>query len=233
MEHQDVLVICPVAPNHLARVVKVPAGIPWLKVEWWLLRWELRYSPMRWFDAWKGRFKGRAGAYVAARLAILLVLCMGLDLSRGRSWHSSLVAFSYSAGVLFLVDLLASNTSIAFVSRFPANPIRSAMLTLLGLITLASIFALFFLGIPDHFTPELNTVSALYYSLVTLATLGYGDIRPCDNHPVAQLMVFGELVVGAYFVMVIVAMITSWGTNPKRFRDPIRLEAVRPAERPS
>lgn len=159
------------------------------------------------------------------------MLCAVLGVTYDTPWHWALVALSYAVAVVCLVDLLVSNTSIAFVSRFPANPIRSAIFTLLGLITLSSIFALFFLGVPNAFTPCLNTVSAIYFSLVTIATLGYGDIHPRENHSIAQIMVFSELIVGAYFVMVIVAIIASWGTNPKRFRDPVPLNAVLAAEK--
>jgi hypothetical protein len=225
IEHQDERVICSKDPNHLARVVKAPAGITWLKVERWLTCWEFRYSPRRWCW-WKGFFEERAGIYLLARLVVVVLLCVALGRSYGTTWHWFMVTFSYIVGLLFLADLLFSSTSIAFVSAYPANPIRSATFTLLGLITLSIIFALFFLGVPNHFIPCLNPVSAMYFSLVTMATLGYGDIRPLDNHGLGQLMVFSELMIGAYFVMVIVAIITTWGTNPKRFRNPVPVSEV-------
>ncbi len=220
IEHQDERVICPKNPSHLARVVKAPAGQTWLRVERWLMCWESRYSPRRWC-CWKGFFEERAGTYLLARLAVVVLLCVALGQSYGTAWHWWMLALSYIVGLLFLADLLFSSTSIVFVSAYPANPIRSATFTLLGLITLSMIFALFFLGVPNHFAPCLNPVSAMYFSLVTIATVGYGDIRPLDNHGLAQLMVFSELMLGAYFVMVIVAIITTWGTNPKRFRSPV------------
>lgn len=226
IEHQDARVVCPKNAYHFARVVKVPAGIAWLKAERWLMCWEVRYSPRCWFGSWKGLFKERAGVYLIVRLSIVLLLCAALGLSYGTPWHWGMVSLSYVVGLLFLADLLFASTSIAFVTRYPANPIRSATFTLGGLITLSSIFALFFLGVPNDFTPCLNPISAIYFSIVTLAAVGYGDIHPLDNHGLAQLMVFSELMVGAYFVMVIVAIITSWGTNPKRFYDPVPVSRV-------
>jgi hypothetical protein len=225
-EHQDTRVICPKNAHHLARVVKVPAGIAWLKVERWLMCWEVRYSPRCWFGSWKGLFEERAGVYLLVRLAIVLMLCVGLGLSYGTELHWVMVSLSYVIGLLFLADLLFSSSSIAFITSHPANPIRSATFTLVGLITLSSIFAVFFLGVPNDFAPCLKPISAIYFSLVTLATVGYGDIRPLDNHSLAQLMVFLELMVGAYFVLVIVAIITSWGANPKRFYDPVPVSSV-------
>lgn len=224
IEHQDARVVCPKNADHLARVVKVRAGIAWLKAERWLMCWEVRYSPRCWFGSWKGLFEERAGVYLLVRLMIVLLLCAALGLSYGTAWHWGVVSLSYIVGLLSLADLLFSSTSIAFVTRYPANPIRSAIFTLIGLITLSSIFALFFLGVPNDFAPCLDPISAIYFSLVTVATVGYGDIRPLDG--LAQLMVFSELMVGAYFVMVIVAIITSWGTNPKRFYNPVPVSEV-------
>ncbi len=144
IEHQDERVICPKNPSHLARVVKAPAGQTWLRVERWLMCWESRYSPRRWC-CWKGFFEERAGTYLLARLAVVVLLCVALGQSYGTAWHWWMLALSYIVGLLFLADLLFSSTSIAFVSAYPANPIRSATFTLLGLITLSMIFALFFL----------------------------------------------------------------------------------------
>jgi hypothetical protein len=200
IEHQDVLVICPNGKGHIARVVKVPAGIPWLRVERWLLRWELQYSPRCWFDSWKGIFKERAGAYLVARLILLLSLCLVLDISYLTPYHWGIMILSYAVGLFFLADLVVSNTSIAFISHFPANPIRSAIFALFGLITLSTIFALFYLGIPNDFTPCLNLCSANYFSLVTVVTLGYGDIHPRENHELAQIIVSSKSLKGRSFL---------------------------------
>ena len=43
----------------------------------------------------------------------------------------------------------------------------------------------------------------LYFSLVTLATLGYGDILP--SSPLTQMLAVVEAVIGQFFMAVLVA----------------------------
>jgi voltage-gated potassium channel Kch len=42
-----------------------------------------------------------------------------------------------------------------------------------------------------------------YFSFVTLATLGYGDISPAS--PIAQVIVILEAVTGAFYMAIVVA----------------------------
>jgi hypothetical protein len=226
-EHKNTRVVCsPENPEHWARVVKGPAGKSWLKVERFLMRWEHTYSPRCWFPSWKVFFKGRAGYYMAMRLVLILLVCMALVESYVTTQHWCAAVASWILGLLFLADLVLFNTANAFVTRDPANPLRSVIFAFVGLITLSSIFALFFLSIPDHFTPRLDFVSAIYFSLVTIATLGYGDIHPRDYNSFAQLVVSVEVILGGYFVMTIIAIVTAWTNDPRWFHDPVPLHGV-------
>ena len=47
----------------------------------------------------------------------------------------------------------------------------------------------------------------LYFSLVTLTTLGYGDIAPI--HPITRSLATTEAVFGQFYVAVIVARLVS------------------------
>jgi hypothetical protein len=51
----------------------------------------------------------------------------------------------------------------------------------------------------------VDTVHALYYSFVTMSTLGYGDITPVS--PVAQMMAAIQAVVGQFYIAVLVALL--------------------------
>lgn len=53
-------------------------------------------------------------------------------------------------------------------------------------------------------TPD---VEFTYFSIVTIATLGYGDITP--THPLTQILAAIEAVVGQFYVAVIVAWLVS------------------------
>ena len=51
--------------------------------------------------------------------------------------------------------------------------------------------------------PTNITSHFLYYSFVTLTTLGYGDITPV--HPVARMLSYLEAVIGQLYLAVLVA----------------------------
>jgi hypothetical protein len=53
-----------------------------------------------------------------------------------------------------------------------------------------------------------------YYSFVTIATLGYGDIVP--RYPVAQMLASIEAVIGQFYVAIVVAWLVSLYTADKR-----------------
>lgn len=49
-----------------------------------------------------------------------------------------------------------------------------------------------------------NPVAAAYFSLITLATIGYGDYSPSPNNPCAMAVVCGEVLCGAFIVLIVV-----------------------------
>jgi len=61
-----------------------------------------------------------------------------------------------------------------------------------------------------------HSVDALYFSFVTLTTLGYGDITPTS--PIAKMLVCMEAVVGQLFLAILVARLVGLhiihSTNP-------------------
>jgi len=57
-------------------------------------------------------------------------------------------------------------------------------------------------GFPEHNWQE-NMQPAFYYSMVTLTTLGYGDISPVL--PLARFLAYTEAVVGIFYTTVLVA----------------------------
>jgi hypothetical protein len=50
---------------------------------------------------------------------------------------------------------------------------------------------------------QKNTDNLVYYSIVTLTTLGYGDITP--EGPIAQFLAYMEAVIGVFYMAVLVA----------------------------
>lgn len=213
-KHLYARVLCPTDPKHLAAVVKGPAGQFWLRVEAAVLKWEIAYSPMRWFKDWGGLFRGREGRYQPARLATLVGLLALACYPPAWATCRGVVATVLSvAAMLLLVDILISSTSVAFVSRFPTHPLRTAVLTAFAFLQIAIAFAVFYV-LFGEFTRPLNPVSALYFSVVTITTLGYGDIQLTEKAWIGQLIVVCQLFVGVYFVSTVFAIVATWTNAP-------------------
>jgi hypothetical protein len=100
--------------------------------------------------------------------------------------------------------------------------------TVLGVLCIYLLFALFFASLNQllgaftaHFlngTRDPATPSdLLYFSVITLATVGYGDITPATE--IARAVVVVEALIGQlYLVSVVATVIGGW--RPPRFEDP-------------
>ena len=80
---------------------------------------------------------------------------------------------------------------------------------LLGLI-FALLFCLIYLnsdtafnGIEDNLAWYIILPEFVYFSFVTLTTLGYGDISPVQ--PLAKFMVYIEAIIGQFYLAILVA----------------------------
>src|SRR5438093_12484485 len=74
-------------------------------------------------------------------------------------------------------------------------------------------------NVSDGTPARFDEISAVYYSLVTLVTLGYGDIYFKTDEPQAQLIVIIELLYGLAFLAVLIAFFSSWGNAFKKDRN--------------
>ena len=194
-----------------------------------IFSYEAKYSPMRWFNCWSGLLKGRAGWYVSIRFVpVLASLILAEAWSAPSFYGIPLDIFPVAIGALFLLDILIANTSIAFISRGPVHILRSIVLTIFSFAQVVVIFAVFYVSLEDSFTmstsPEpavkLNPVQATYFSLVTITTLGYGDFLPKSDMPWVQIVVMFELIVGLYFIAVVLVVIIGWTNAPPNIEPP-------------
>lgn len=81
----------------------------------------------------------------------------------------------------------------------PVDRLKLAMRSYLEIV--ADFAILYFLLIFDWFSPNLETiVDSLYFSGVTVATVGYGDIKP--SHDFSKVFVLYEILVGLVLVVV-------------------------------
>lgn len=76
----------------------------------------------------------------------------------------------------------------------------------------------------EHDLWQENTSELIYYSIVTLTTLGYGDITP--TQPITQFLAYMEAVTGVFYMAILVASLIGIrlaGGNPDHV--PSELEA--------
>ncbi len=149
-------------------------------------------------------------AYVvrsSAVLACTLLIYYGLPLTRPDT-SSGVVGFLvFLAGVAGLVVLISHQ-----VRRFTMH-ISQARTRVFGLLSVLYIVVVFFAlsyyllerGDPDQFAGLTTRTDALYFSIVTLGTVGYGDVHPTGQEARIAAMVqivFDLVVIGALFAIV-------------------------------
>lgn len=127
---------------------------------------------------WRARL-----AWVLSLTMLAFALIIDVYTSRG---HLLLFAFNIALFLVLLKHWQAFNRS-----SFAA----SSMYTIVSVSWLLfySIFGTLYLG--DQFKPPIeNLVSAFYFSVITMATVGYGDILPIE--PTARLFVISMVIFG-------------------------------------
>ncbi len=228
--------ICPAEKDkntpHLARVIlDQRAARAWLLWERRLLAFQTKWSPFGALRRLKFLCNMQAGPYV---IASTFLLCLALP-----AWEWLMLVPGLSGCILRVilfglvcwrfVDLFVTNVSITFTSRFAANPVRSVVYSFAGYIQVALSFALVYviLGHP-HFVKDADPISAVFFSFATIATVGYGDLMPVTT--LARLVVAGELVLGLFFVAIIIAQVAGWTSSSRREEGEYPIEKLRSDE---
>lgn len=218
-------------PSHLAQVISADESAEWwLRREEWLLAWQNSRSPFPILRCLQRKlcqkFCGKepekplqAGRFLLVCFGVF-VLAFVLEAQFVPSWVQ--LAGRLTLGPLLLwrfVDIFFSNTSITFTSRFPANPLRSVVLSLAAFVQIVLSYAYLFCVLEDFgvIGPKASrpssVIDAVYFSFGTIATVGYGSLEP--KNPVGQLVVASELVLGLYFVVIILAQVGAWTNQSK------------------
>jgi Ion channel len=85
----------------------------------------------------------------------------------------------------------------------PFDFVRFELLNLLNAVVFFGI-AYFYLSRADggHFNQSIGAFDAVYFSFVTIATVGYGDIHPLSS--LAKSMVISEIIFGLWFFVTVI-----------------------------
>jgi hypothetical protein len=205
-------------PPHLARVI-----LDQRSAKWWLARerqfltFQKQLSPF--MALRKILSKMEAGSYLLFSTAFLCIAIAGWNLLL--MWQSVLACVL--AGILValvswrFIDIFVTNVSITFTSRFPANPVRSVLFSFVAYVQVALCFAFWYLVLgrmQGQFGETVTPIAAVFYSFATIATVGYGDLKPLRAG--AKLLVASELVLGLFFVAIVIAQVAGWATTSRR-----------------
>lgn len=215
VEHLGRRVHCPNDTNsdhlHLARVVRIPKGRRWLSLETLLLRWQAGELPGLAIRLASGCPSKATGTGRLLRLGLIVLMGVAVAFATPTPIVSlAITALAIIASVSAVCDILMSITATAFVSRSPTQALRTAFLLLASWLTVAMAFANLYLTMAPQFKGNLTWPRSVYFSVVTLATVGYGDITPGDNATRAQMLVIGEILAGLYLVVVIFSIVLGW-----------------------
>ena len=145
--------------------------------------------------------------FIASSLGISYLLLSFMNLFLNNVVFSGLVTivavlfFAYT--IKLIIDHILNHHEVTPNTVYGA----ACVYMLLGII-FASVFHFATLVDPSSFTTEVETMDygdSLYFSFVTLTTVGYGDISP-DSEVVRSLSVF-EAVLGQLYLAVLVALL--------------------------
>jgi len=193
---------------HIASIVKGEQGKTWLNIEAKILVYE-RFT----IKLFKRYFPTSAPLHNIA-ISILLIISFGLV-----KLNNLGIVLGCFISLIVIIDILICRTSVAFISRFPTHPLRTVLSTLLTFTYQVIGYAVFILASENHFTRKIEGIlDSIYFSFVTITTLGYGEIKPTS--PWGKLLIIFELIIGLYFLVIILSVIVSWINEPPKVEEP-------------
>lgn len=153
----------------------------------------------------KALFKGRSNSSKKLAIEVYVIFKMMFPILMmksgiaGQEWVVWLVSF-------FLFETIVYITSLIFISDATfesVHPRRSLVLLFVNFFEIVLDFALFYAFCEQHYDnfftrPLHGTTDAVYFSFVTAATVGFGDIAPL--HILAEKLTIVQLTLTFVFV---------------------------------
>jgi voltage-gated potassium channel len=168
----------------------------------------LRHARGSWFEDWISLINafGVLALPQAVIAAGLTLMSLGIALRARVAWALSLLLLAaaasislwgdYRSSVVFAFTLALAVALIYYWRRFDRSSFAASSLFAvlsIGALLIYAVFGALYLG--DGFYPPIRTfVTALYFSIVSMSTVGYGDIVPRSD--TARLFTASIIVLG-------------------------------------
>jgi len=142
---------------------------------------------------------------LAWTMALLLVLTGATSLALGRHFtsHALLAYFALMTLALFIAWRQFNRSSVAASTLFAVTSVV--------MLLMYATFGAYYLG-QDFKPPITDLITALYYALVTMSTVGYGDIIPQSSEAklfAVSIIVLGVAVFATSLTAVIAPMVST------------------------
>jgi hypothetical protein len=132
----------------------------------------------------------------------------------------------FGLGCYRLLDILFQRLPSIFVDPYLLlgrliDVSRSFIFAAINYVEIVVIFAVYYGLLPrGTFCHEMSPLRSLYFSFITITTVGYGYIKPVSSDPLVTWMILGKIALGIIFVIVVLGSLISGlsaSYNKKRF----------------
>jgi voltage-gated potassium channel len=168
----------------------------------------LRHTRAGWFQDWITLFQafGLLALPQAVIATGLTIMAIGIALRARVAWVLSLMLLAAAAFIsvrgdyrslpVFLYSVALAAALLYYWRRFDRTSLAASSLFAIlsiGTLMIYAVFGSLYLG--DDFSPPIRTlVTAFYFSMVTMSTVGFGDITPHSD--TARLFTVSVIVFG-------------------------------------
>lgn len=160
----------------------------WGSRVWWL-------SPVNLYDLWRLAFVSLSYYYARQNRFITAF---------------ALAAIVGISAVYELLSMLQQENGILHILRTPWHKVNIRGIVESGLILVLAFGASYYAmsaANPASFSRQLSILDSIYFSVITIATVGYGDIAPVAGH--AKVLTIFEVLLGLLYILFIVSIFLS------------------------
>jgi predicted neutral ceramidase superfamily lipid hydrolase len=162
----------------------------------------------------------------SGRRLLLIALAVALAIRFGAAWLNHPAIARAGLAIWTVIALVAAVVALRYSLRATAVSSEHLYAALSAYVLIGIFCGVFYwvlerawpgsLGIAGESVPsDFSLTSGIYFSFITLATLGYGDIVPKSE--AARGLAIAEAVVGQLYLAVMVARLVSlYATNAKK-----------------